>query len=150
MKKSIRNFISLTIRAYHFTYLADKPILLEKLRGLTLHGYSGMNAELDYLIHDCPVQPPEAHIILAYRSGILVGWALLTNENSGNFDFLPEDGYMFQVFVAEEHRRTGIANALFKRARKLVKEDICVVPWSEEATDFYDQCNLSKVKYLNC
>jgi GNAT superfamily N-acetyltransferase len=146
---NLMNIFTLTIRAFDFHQVAQKPHLLAKLRSLTLHKWSGMNQELDFLQGYLDPNLVRAKIILAYRSGELVAWALLNKEESGNFDFVPEDGYMFQVFVSQNHRRTGIASALFKRAKKLAKkETICVVPWSDEATDFYDQIKEDNLRYL--
>jgi GNAT superfamily N-acetyltransferase len=134
----------LKIRTEDFNLVAKKPVLLNKLRKLTLHGRSGMNHELDHLIDDAKIRNVNAKVLLAYYKRELIGWALLSREKSdfnfprSYYGFNPVDGVLFEVFVDHLHRRKGIGSALMKKARqKAGPLKLCVVPWDYQSERFY-------------
>ena len=142
----MKKISGLTIRTTRFNLIAKRPALLEKLRALTLEPDSGMNYELDCLLDLSSRRQVDCKIILAYRFGELVAWALLSKENS-DFEFCQtfngfnkKDGHLFQVFVRTNYRRLGIASSLFEKARKNIgKEAICICPWDKKSKLFYDK-----------
>jgi ribosomal protein S18 acetylase RimI-like enzyme len=143
---SLRNLLTLTVRTLDFNLIARQPVLLEKLRKLTLSPYSGLNCELDRMLQDVTLRPVECQVLLAYRFRTLVGWGILSKETT-NFrfshsknGFKAEEGKMFQVFVDPAYRRQGIATELFKEAQKMVgNETLCICPWDERSEGFYNQ-----------
>lgn len=152
---NLRNLLTLTVRTVDFNLVARQPDLLAKLRKLTLSPYSGLNHELDRMLEDVKERTVDCQVILAYRFSTLVGWAILSKEdtdfhfvNTGN-GFVKELGRMFQVFVDPEYRRQGIASELFKEALKVVgNETICVCPWDHKSHQFYSKFPDSNRKEL--
>ena len=108
---NLRNFLTLTIRTLDFNLVARQPVLLAKLRKLTLNPYSGLNCELNRMLEDVKERPVDCQLILAYRFRTLVGWGILSKETttfkfSRSLDgFRSEDGKLFQVFVDPSYRR---------------------------------------------
>ncbi len=141
---NLRNLLTLTVRTVDFNLVARQPELLAKLRKLTLSPYSGLNHELDRMLRDVQERTVDCQVILAYRFSTLVGWAILSKEdtnfhfvNTGN-GFVKELGKMFQVFVDPKYRRQGIASELYKAALNAVgNETICVCPWDNVSYQFY-------------
>jgi hypothetical protein len=109
---NLRNLLTLTIRQVDFTLVAKQPELVSKLRELTLGPRSGMNNELDWMLPAVEEgRSINCQILLAYRSKDLVGWALLSKEDTdfyfsgtGN-SYQSIDGWLFEVFVSPDHRR---------------------------------------------
>ena len=151
----LKNLLTLTTRTLDFNLVVKRPELLKKLRSLTLSLRSGMNHELTELGKEAQKRSVNCKVILAYRLRTLVGWALVTKEDSdfpfnyGESYFRGKDGYMFQVYVHPDHRRQGIATRLYKRARTLVgNEYICVRQWDDRSESFFGQFDSSRMKFL--
>lgn len=143
---NLRNFLTLTVRVRDFNLVARQPELMAQLRKLTLSPGSGLNFELNRMLNDIEERPVDCQVLLAYRFKTLVGWAILSKENS-NFRFLntqrgfnKESGRMFQVFVNPQYRRQGIASEIYKTARKITgDETLCVSPWDYGSYKFYNK-----------
>jgi GNAT superfamily N-acetyltransferase len=162
---NFKKFLTLTIRATDFNLVAQRPELLEKLRKLTIHSGSGLNYEMNRMLKDVQTRPVRCKVILAYQSHKvwapkeLVGWAIVSNEDTkfyffgtlatkGSY-FKKEDGWLFQVYVDPKHRRQGIASAILKKARKIVKKEVlCVCPWDYRSTAFYEKQPEDLTKWL--
>lgn len=148
---NIRNWLTLTIRVLDFNLVAKQPDLLVKLRKLTLSPSSGLNHELDHMEVNAKVRAVNAKIILASRFNNLVGWGLLSKEDS-NFNFpatydhfRSANGHLFQVFVNPEYRRQGIASEIFKKANDLVGDEVVhICPWDNAGYHFYSKFNVNK------
>lgn len=130
-----------------FNNVVNNKILMSSLRDLTLCPGSGMNFELDHLTKASKIRKVNARVITAYRNGKIVGWALLSREKS-EFQFCqtydkfdPEKhGVLFEVFVDPKARRTGVASALLKKARKHAGPNtLCVAPWDNGSFKFYEK-----------
>lgn len=145
MLNAINNFLTLTIKVYDYSAIADNAEFIRGLRALTLDSLSGMNYELNNFarLHREGRQV-NAKIITASRNEEMVGWAFVSKEPSlfmfsnseGGFD--PLDGGLFQVYVRPSNRRQGIASELLKTANKLQAGDrLCVCPWDETSDYFY-------------
>src|SRR5580698_5625122 len=101
------NWLTLTIRVVDFNLVANQPDLIGKLRFLTLSPTSCLNHELDWMLKEAPTRHLDCKVFLAYRFRSLIGWGLLSKEDSnfefteGSFDsvFRKQDGYLFQVFI---------------------------------------------------
>jgi GNAT superfamily N-acetyltransferase len=162
---NLKNFFTLTIRATDFNLVAQQPELLKQLRKLTIHSGSGLNYEMDRMIKDIQTRPVRCKIILAYHqpkpfsTRELVGWALLSNEDSKFYffgtmatngsRFKKEDGWLFEVYVDPKHRRQGVASAILKKARKITKKEVlCVAPWDYRSTAFYEKLPEDLTKWL--
>ena len=97
----------------------------------------------------------DCQLLLAYRFRTLVGWSILSKENT-DFTFSHSangfnaiDGRMFQVFVDPTYRKQGIASELFKKAQQLVgDETLCVCPWDDRSLGFYSKFPNVKTKWL--
>jgi GNAT superfamily N-acetyltransferase len=148
------NWLTLTIRVVDFNLVANQPDLIGKLRLLTLGPTSGLNYELDWMLKEAITRHLDCKVFLAYRFRSLVGWGLLSKEDS-NFEFTEgsldsvfrkQDGYLFQVFIEPGHRRQGIASEIFQAAQKIVKEDtFCIGPWDNASYHFYSKfCDVKK------
>lgn len=152
---NLRNLLTLTIRTLDFNLVARQPVLLAKLRKLTLNPYSGLNCELNRMLEDVKERPVECQLLLAYRFRTLVGWGILSKEAT-NFKFSrslngfkSEDGKLFQVFIDPAYRRQGIATELFKKAQQIAGEEtLCICPWDERSEGFYSQFANVKTKWL--
>lgn len=141
---NFKNLLTLTIRARDFNLLPQYPSLVKQLRKLTLHPYSGLNREMDTLFKLMEKRPVKAQVLLAYRDGSLVGWALLSQERSDMVfshswkRFEPEDGMLIEIYVDPDYRRHGIGTELMKVARrKAGVRRLCVAPWDTGSRDFY-------------
>jgi GNAT superfamily N-acetyltransferase len=138
------NLGDLTVRTSDFNLVARRPGLLKKLRRLTLHSGSGMNHELDNLLHIIQQRPVEAKAILAYQNSTLVGWAILSREDSGfyfpNTDepFSASQGALFEVYVDPKYRRKGIGTKLIETAKKKCgTHTLCLCPWDSSSRNFF-------------
>lgn len=152
---SPKNLFSLTIRALDFNLVPDKPELMKQLRKLTLHSYSGLNREMDNLLRLMDRRPVKAQILLAYRDQKMVGWALLSKEESvmqftHTYErFQSHHGLLFEVYIHPDYRRQGIASELMKVARrKAGVSQLCVAPWDERSRSFYSQFLHYRAKWL--
>ncbi len=142
------------IHVEDFNLVAQKPDLLQKLRKLTLHPYSGMNHELNSLLRTVQHRKVDCKILMGFRSRKLVGWAILTREdsdfcfrNSPN-GFRSTDGSMFQVYVHPDYRRQGIATELIKVARRKANGRLCICPHDSRSQQFYANFQNYKAKEL--
>ncbi len=143
---------SINVEILDFNNIVGNKSLMSSLRGLTLCPGSGMNFELDHLTRNSKIRKVNARVITAYRDGKIVGWALLSKEKS-DFHFCetyskfdPEKhGVLFEVFVDPKARRTGVASALLKKARKHAgPHTLCVAPWDNVSFKFYEKFNKYK------
>lgn len=152
---NLKNLLTLTIRTVDFNLVARQPVLLEKLRKLTLSPYSGLNHELNRMLEDVKERSVDCQLILAYRFRTLVGWGILSKESTNfrfsrsQMGFRSEYGKMFQVFIDPAYRRQGIATELFKKAQQMVgDETLHVCPWDERSEGFYSKFQNIKTKWL--
>lgn len=141
---NLRNWLTLTIRVVDFNLVAKQPDLLAKLRELTLAPHSGLNFELNRMLKDAKERTVNCKVLLAYRFSDLVAWAICSKEDSefvfcdAENKFRGTNGWLFQVFVKETHRRQGIASELYKTAINLVGSDtLFVCPWDNKSYHFY-------------
>lgn len=141
---NLKNFFTLTIRVQDFNIVRTKPELMKQLRKLILTPRSGMNYCLDGLEKISQHRPADCKILTAYRSQELVGWALLSKEET-DFVFLntctgfdPSQGTLFQVFIHPDYRRQGIATELLKVARRKANSRLCICPWDTTSEGFYN------------
>ena|ERR1700676_4391356 len=139
------NFLTLTIRVQDFNLVARHPSLVEKLRQLTLNPGSGLNYELNRMLLDAKTKFVNCKIILVSRFGHLIGWAILSKENTdypfsrAPYGFNGEQGYLFQVYVDKKYRQQGIGSEIVKTALQLAKGEIVFVcPWDERSDGFYN------------
>ncbi len=152
---NLKNFLTLTIQNLDFNLVAERPDLVEKLRELTLEPRSGLNHELNWMLKAAPNRKINCQILLAYRFDKLLGWALLSKEDTDfcftrSYEgFNSEDGWLFQVYIDPAHRRQGIASELYKRALKITQNDtVCICPWDEQSAGFYSAFPDQKNKWL--
>lgn len=145
----------LTVKVLDFNLVARKPMLLRKMRKLTLRPESGLNHELNHLLKTIKDSPVKAKVIAAYLGRSLVGWAILSREASDfNFpntwnDFDPKDGVLFEVYVDPNHRRKGIGTEIIKVARKHAgPSQLCICPWDDQSRAFYASLKKYKTKHL--
>jgi GNAT superfamily N-acetyltransferase len=151
---NIVNLLTLTIRVQDFNLIASDRGLIKKLRKLTLYPYSGMNKELNHLEKDAKVRAVDAKVLLAYRSGKLVAWALMSREesdfwfqNTGYYN--PHDGYLLEMFVHPKYQRQGIGTELMKVARRKAGiTRLCVAPWDDASEKFYSRFKNYRAKWL--
>ena len=151
---NLKNWLTLTIRSLDFNLVAKQPDLVAKMRELTLAPHSGLNYVLNRLLKDVQERQVNCKILLAYRFRELVGWAILSKEDTDFFyndegGFHGEDGWMFQVFVNPSARRTGIGSEIYKTALKLVGLDIIhISPWNDVSYKFYANFTNTNSKHL--
>lgn len=144
----------LVIRVEDFNSVITKPDLLKKLRKLTLYPFSGMNQELNKWEKLVKTRPVNVKILLAYKLRGLVGWAILSHEDSdctyeSGQTFRATDGVLFEVFIDPNHRRQGIASELIKVARrKAGLYRLCIVPWDEASDKFYEKFSNYNAKHI--
>lgn len=138
------NSDDLTVRVSDFNLVAQRPGLIKKLRRLTLHSNSGMNHELDNLLRAVKTRRVEAKVLLAYKTSSLVGWAILSKEDSSFFfpnthdPFSATDGVLFEVYVDPKYRRQGIGTKLMEKAKKKSGLNrICLCPWDSNSRGFF-------------
>jgi len=147
--------LPLTVRVQDYNIAAQNPEFIGALRLLTLSRFSGMNHELDSFANISLERDVKCKIITAYHTNELVGWALLSEEQS-TFDFSrvdcfnPEHGLMFQVYVQPQYRRQGIAAELMKVANTFSNgKKLWACPWDETSFHFYGKMNETyKAYYL--
>ena len=150
---NLTKLFTLRIHTEKFDDVAKKPELINRLRSLTLHPGSGMNYELNHMLQSAKTRSVNAKCLLAYYNRELVGWALLSREQS-NFIFThswsgynPNQGTLLQVFVNPDLRRKGIGSALVKAARKKAgPSQLCVCPWDNRSKKFYQ--NFEHYKHI--
>lgn len=120
--------------------------LIETLRELTLHPGSGMHCELDTMMDALDAgKEIDAFFIFARVEKRIVGWALLTSEDSTSYfvesgrlvRFNKSMGSMFQVFVLPHYRREGIGKHLLYLAKSIAFGEVIVVPWDKASKAFY-------------
>jgi len=151
MKKSS----SLTIGARDFNLVAEQPELLKQLRKLTLDPYSGMNQEINHLLKKIEYRPVSATALIASKDSRIVGWALMSREQS-SFEFpttgdyyYPADGMLFEMYIHPDYRRQKIGSELLRVARrKAFPVRLCVSPWDENSRKFYGNFKHYKAKWL--
>jgi ribosomal protein S18 acetylase RimI-like enzyme len=150
----LRNLFTLKIRVEDFNSAAQKPELLAKLRKLTLHPYSGMNYELNWMLKETLHRKVNCQVLTAFRNRQLVSWALLSKEDT-DFSFMNSpngfrstDGSMFQVYVHPDYRRQGIASELLKVARRKANGRLCICPHDFGSRKFYANFQNYKAKEL--
>lgn len=141
---NLSEFFSLTIRVSDYNLVARKPELLQKLRELTLSPGSGLNHELNAFATISKTRPVKAQIILAYKNRKLVGWALLSKEDSTYpfarvMGFKAHDGALFQVYVHPSYRKQGLASKMFTKAKSICPDELCVCPHDVVSHRFYDK-----------
>lgn len=141
---NLKNWLTLTIKVVDFNLVAKQPDLIAQLRDLTIAPHSGLNHELTQLGLKAMEREVNCKILLAYRWNQLIGWAICSKEDS-DFIFTSEEtrfraknGWMFQLFVKESHRRQGIGSEIYKKAVEIVgTEKLYVSPWSNASYHFY-------------
>lgn len=138
------NYSGLTIRCVDFNIVVKKPALLKNLRALTLNPFSGMNYELSSLENLSKIRPVKCEVLLAYIDNKLIGWSLLSREESNysfpHHKFRTGDGILFEIFIDPLYRRQGIATKLIKIARRKSGGDrLCIAPWDFGSTRFYEK-----------
>ena len=89
---NFKNLKPLTIVTRNYTIVAQDEKLLARMRELTLCYNSGMNHELNSFKILSESRPVNAKVILAFNYLKLVGWGLLSNEDS-DFYIPQEDGF---------------------------------------------------------
>ena len=122
----------------------DVPVILRFIRGL---------AEYERLAHECVAtedalhttlfgDTPAAHVIIARRNGVDVGFALYFFNYS---TFLAQPGlYLEDLFVDPAHRGHGVGRALLSRLAAIAEERRCgrmewsVLDWNTDAIHFYE------------
>jgi ribosomal protein S18 acetylase RimI-like enzyme len=140
---NLKNWLTLTIRTLDLNLVAKHPDLVSKMRELTLGPHSGLNYELNRMLKDCQTREVNCKILLAYRFKELIGWALLSKEDTDFFinsqgGFHGADGWMFQLYVNPSHRRAKIGSELYRTALKTVGNEVLhVSPWSDASYKFY-------------
>lgn len=150
-----KNWLSLTVRVRDINLVAKRPKLVSELRKLTLSPTSGLSYDLTQMLREAGNREVKCKVLLAYRWTKLVGWAMLSREGTdfifnkeGEF-YRGKQGPLFQVYVAPEYRRQGIASALYlKASRSLGKETIHITPWDEAGFALYATFPGVNRKYL--
>ena len=122
---------------------ADTPAILEMIQGL---------AEYEKLAHVCSAteeqlqrtlfgEPSAAEVLMAYRDGEAIGFALFFPNYS---TFRAQPGiYLEDLFVKPHARGHGAGLALFRALAKLAVERGCgrvewsVLDWNEPSIQFY-------------
>lgn len=133
----------LKIKTEDFNKVAKKQHLLSKLRELSLGPDSGLNYELDQMGAKVNFKKVKAKILLAYFKKQLIGWALLSKEEtdyafSPDTKFDPIKGALFQVYVHPDFRNEGIGTELLKMARKKAGNSILYFcPWDKKSIKFF-------------
>jgi GNAT superfamily N-acetyltransferase len=151
----MKNSSSLTIGALDFNLVARQPELLKQFRKLTLYPWSGMNQEIDHLLKKIGYRPVSAIALTASQDSRIVGWGLLSKEQSP-FEFpttggyyYPSDGTLFEIYVHPDYRRQGIGSELLKVARrKAFPSRLCICSWDEQSRGFYNNFPNYGVKKL--
>lgn len=149
------NSVPLTIKVLDFNLVAKKPALLKKMRALTIRPESGLNHELNHLLRTIETRPVRSKVIAAYLDSKLVGWGLLSREDSSfcfsnTWDgYKSNDGILFELYVDPNHRRQGIGSEIIKTARKHSGPlKLCIAPWNDSSRAFYNTFKKYKTKEL--
>mgnify|MGYP001619169783 CR=1 FL=1 len=133
------------IKNYDINLILKEPILLSRLRELTLSPRSGMNYELNNFKKIANVRPVQASALVVYLENEIIAWALLSRENSKfsfkNFtEFNAGHGILFEVYVDHAHRRRGVGSILLKKARKIANGTrLCIAPHDYPSDRFYEK-----------
>jgi GNAT superfamily N-acetyltransferase len=142
----------LYIKKMEYSEAFRNKSLMLSLRKLTLNQYSGLNKEmnnLESLLRDG--RKIDAKVLLAYKDDRLVGWALMSREESAwhyafyngkgvacQKRFNAGHGILFEIFVHPDYRRQGIASRIIKKAKLIANGTrLCVIPWNDVSLDFY-------------
>lgn len=142
---------NLVIKVRDFNLLLQDDLMIGQLKEMTLYRgekMSGMTYEIDQFRKIALTRPVKAKALLAYYEDKLVGWALLSREQSDfmNRDcvynkewFNPEEhGCLLEVYVEPSFRRKGIGKKLVKIARKKASPyPLAFVPWDHTSSKFY-------------
>lgn len=149
------NKLKLKIEVLDFDNAVKNKEIMSSLRKLTLCKDSGMNHELDELTIRSRVRSVKAKTILAKNEDKIVGWALLSRENSTfvftlGKNYRPNvDGALFEIFVDPKFRRKGVGSSLLKTARKHAGPfSLCVAPHDNAGYSFYNKHKAYKQKRL--
>lgn len=141
---NLRNLLTLTIRAEDYNLAAERLGFLARLRRLTLNPYSGMNYELNNFERIRKQRRVACQVLTAYRSGELVGWAMMSKEptdygfNNSPNGFHPKDGILFEIFIHPNFRHQGIGSELIKVARRKAHGSrLCICPHDSISRRFY-------------
>lgn len=151
----MKNSSSLTIGARDFNLVARQPELLKQFRKLTLYPHSGLNQEIDHLLRKVEYRSVSATALTASQGSHMVGWGLMSREQSsfyfpttGDY-YYPSDGILFEIYVHPDYRRQGIGSELLRVARrKAFPSRLCVSPWDEQSRGFYNNFKHYGVKKL--
>lgn len=121
----------------------DTPLILGFIRGLAAyekleHLMVATEADLRRSLFG---EPPAAEVLLAFREGGAVGFALFFHNFS---TFLGKRGlWLEDIFVPPEHRGQGIGKALLLSCARIAKARDCgrfewsALDWNTPAWDFY-------------
>jgi GNAT superfamily N-acetyltransferase len=133
--------------------LINNEEFILSLRRETLNSTSGMNKELTALKEKKKENGViDAKAIVAYSFDQIMGWALFSREDSScchSYKFYSNQGILFQIYLKPELRKSGIARKIMETAHKMAGgKELCVVPWSDEATAFFRKNSDLKLKSL--
>lgn len=132
------------IRTYSMNFVLNEAHLLATLRRLTLHSRSGLNHELNNFQKIIKIRPVNAKAIVVYLDEKVIAWALLSKEAStfhfrNGTEYNAGYGLLFEVYVAEDHRRKGVASQILKRAKLIAgSQKICIAPHDYKSHAFYN------------
>lgn len=150
-----QNSTPLTIKVMDFNLVATKPNLLKKLRSLTIRPESGLNHELNHLLRSAQNRTVRSKIVVAVLEKNIVGWGLLSREDSSFCfsntwnGFSSNDGVLFELYVDPHHRRKGVGTEIIKTARKHSGPlKLCIAPWDDSSRAFYNTFKKYKTKEL--
>jgi GNAT superfamily N-acetyltransferase len=136
-----------------FNTVVTKPEMMQRLRKLTIAPYSGLNHELTTLTKISKTRKVNCDILTAEKNGTIIGWAILSNEDS-SYWFKSTDGYkshfgtLFEVYVLPEYRRQGIASELIKVARRKSKNRLCIAPHDPVSEGFFSKFDNYKPRII--
>lgn len=155
MKKNIlpKNQLQTKIEVLDFNLISKNVNLIKRLRKLTLNPNSGLNYELDHILNKSILGKVKVKVVTSSVNDKIIGWALLSRENS-SFQFHNSyDGYnsnkgvLFEIYVSPEYRRLGIGSQIMKAARKHSgPKKLCIAPWNNSSFLFYN--NFKKYKTI--
>ncbi len=122
---------------------ADVPLILQFIRDLARYEKleHKVVATEERLRQTLFANPRSAEVVIAWESGVPVGFALFFHNYS---TFLSQPGiYLEDLFVKQEMRGRGYGKALLAHLARLAKERGCgrlewsVLDWNTPAIDFY-------------
>jgi len=141
---------------HDFNEILNSPILMGRVRSLTLHANSGLNFEIDHLIDQTRLKKRvKAKAIVAYKNDEAIGWLLMTREEAGRYTpsgntFKASFGVMVQLFVDHEFRKQKIGTNLVKIARKHSGPyKLCVCPWDYKSEKFFSSRSFKTLQNQN-